>query len=581
MDAADGFTYAGHDPTTRGTSPAPAGTQRGAAYPPHRADAARRTHTAAWAGLVASSIRSHATQPDHATEPARDPNRTACILTAHLTARAQLPHLAPPRHQHPTGLPTEPPPPTQSPPVPPGSRRPLPARALMAPNPKRRKARRGVEAIEDITQMALEQGLLGPLGVDYSPTSENPLFASLLSDLSSRAYKATDIPRLRSALPWFGSFVTESGRVPFIPAFGATKMEGQVYNRCTLDAFGEYLRQSTPRGWTARGHLSAQCIDGYVSAIRLFRSREARYEIAEPDDSMVGPLLRKMMRKEDGPAGSRAKNTGLRAQNMRDAARNKFPRDGVTNAVRWAAATTGLNLVLRGGEIGITDSADIDLSRIITWRSILWQSPCEESKWRPWFIMRVVPIKDQKGNGKAYPCCVCRQHDGRFDTNPTDPYDAVAKAWWIRSRPGLPLPLDEDGLPHPQWFQAAPIPDPIPNDVLPTESEAFFSHPNGEPLTTSDVCALGKAIARYAGIDPKHVGAKCFRIGGATDWRAAEGPGATGRVLKMRGRWATDCGEIYSRPLVAEQLHFSVRAGEASGNDLEALCADFAQRRFT
>ena len=41
-------------------------------------------------------------------------------------------------------------------------------------------------------------------------------------------------------------------------------------------------------------------------------------------------------------------------------------RAGISNAVRWAAATAALNLVLRGGEVSVCVSAGIDLSRIIT-----------------------------------------------------------------------------------------------------------------------------------------------------------------------------------------------------------------------
>ena len=74
------------------------------------------------------------------------------------------------------------------------------------------------------------------------------------------------------------------------------------------------------------------------------------------------------------------------------------------------------------------------------------------------------------------------------------------------------------------------------------------------------------------------MGAKCFRIGGATDWRAAEGPNGDGRVIKQRGRWASDCTIIYQRPLVEEQLHFARIAGAVESEDLEAVCADFAQQ---
>ena len=446
--------------------------------------------------------------------------------------------------------------------------------------PARRVSRRGTAAIDTLLTMAREQDLLGPLGVEYLPADESPLFSELVNACTSRAYRATDIPRLRTALPWFGSFLLQTKRVPFIPAYGTDRVKGQIYNRCTLDAFTEYLRRATPRGKSMRGHLAADTIDGYVSAIRLFRSREARYEIADPKESMIGELLRKEFRRGDG-VKERPRSLGIRAYHLRLAAENGFPRDGTSNAVRWAAATAALNLVLRGGEVGVCDTADIDLSRIITWKSIEWKQPTKEiwNAGRPWMIIRVVPIKDTFGKGKAYPCPVSRQHTGKFGSDPVDPYDAVAWAWWIRSRPGVPFPTDKRGRPRANWNTSAPIPAPVENDVLPVDREAFFSHPSGEPFCTGQVAALGKAIALYSGVDPTEVGGKCFRIGGATDWRAgSRNTEASGRVLRQRGRWAKDMGEIYARPLVAEQLHYAAKVGAVSTVDLEAHCADLAQR---
>ena len=83
---------------------------------------------------------------------------------------------------------------------------------------------------------------------------------------------------------------------------------------------------------------------------------------------MIAQLLRKEMRNTDGVAGDRARSLGIRAHHLRLAAANGFPRSGVTNAVRWAAATAALNQPRTA--IGISDSIEIDLSRIITWKSI-------------------------------------------------------------------------------------------------------------------------------------------------------------------------------------------------------------------
>ena len=65
---------------------------------------------------------------------------------------------------------------------------------------------------------------------------------------------------------------------------------GQMYNAETLELFAVFLRQSTPKGKTKTDVLSADAVSGYVSAIRIYRSREARYEEGAGD--VTGLYLR-------------------------------------------------------------------------------------------------------------------------------------------------------------------------------------------------------------------------------------------------------------------------------------------------
>ena len=82
---------------------------------------------------------------------------------------------------------------------------------------------------------------------------------------------------------------------------------------------------------------------------------------------------------------------------------------------------------------------------------------------------------------------------------------------------------------------------------------------------------------KLIGVDAAEVGAKAFRIGGATDWREEAGePGA--HIVRQRGRWDSDVAHIYQRPLLAAQLAMAAAVGNARGTDLESLCYGFAQR---
>ena len=173
--------------------------------------------------------------------------------------------------------------------------------------------------------------------------------AQLLESSAGRAMLAADIPRLRTALVWFEAFLAATGRVPFIPAVGPDALSGQLWNRATLDAFREFVRRSPPLGQAARGErVSADTISGYVSAIHLLRSREARYDVCPTEADLLGPLAAKQMRREEPPRGDRRLCRGLRLEHLAAAAK-AVDRSSPTGIVEWATALTSHSALLRGG----------------------------------------------------------------------------------------------------------------------------------------------------------------------------------------------------------------------------------------
>ena len=416
-------------------------------------------------------------------------------------------------------------------------------------------------------------GLTGPLGSppEGRATSDSPSLVQLRERLHRRIAEAQDLPRLLTALRWFASFCAASpDRVPFVPA--ADDIRGQMWNAETLELFAEFIRSSAPRGKTRGDSVSADAISGYVSALRLYRSREARYPIAPGGLLETLRLVVTSMRKEDGPRGQRGRSLGVRAQTLAAAA-TVLDRASPDGAVEWAAAVIAHNAILRGGEVGVPDDADPDEARVITWRSIAWQTPRAESVGRPWLILRVVPIKDPKGSKAAYPIPVPRRHDGAFGADPLCPYDALALAWWLRAGPrGAPFPVTAEGRPEPGWEKRARPRQP---------GFPFFADAMGVPFNTSRVRDIARRVAVAGGMDATEVhtevGAKAFRIGGATDWREESGD-ASAHIVRQRGRWDSDVAHIYQRPLLAAQLAMAAAVGNARGTDLESLCYGFAQR---
>eukprot|EP00965_Chrysotila_dentata_P076575 2528312-Pleurochrysis_carterae.AAC.1 len=74
--------------------------------------------------------------------------------------------------------------------------------------------------------------------------------------------------------------------------------------------------------------------------------------------------------------------------------------------------------------------------------------------------------------------------------------------------------------------------------------------------------------------NPEDFGAKCWRIGGATDLRDVLGDGSQPRndqTARPLARWASDVAEVYQRALVDGQLDASARVASARGVDMEAL----------
>ena len=457
-----------------------------------------------------------------------------------------------------------------------------PAAAARPPPAGQQKRRRDAASLDEVMALAARLGLTGPLGVDFGASAGNGFGSSLLAAAHRRQAEAWDLPRTATALQWTERFVHASGRAPlFLPAVGTDATAGAIWNRTTLDMLGEFIRTAPPMGATKGTCVGADTAQSYVGAIRLLRSREAKYDVAPEHVDLWAPLAFKQMRRADGPPGDRALSRGVRDTTLRRAADAGFDRRPGQPAVDWAAALYAKDAYLRGGEIGVQDGATPDSRRILTWLSFTFMEPRGESLGRPWLLGRVVPIKDVDARRGGYPTPTCRRHDGPFGADPTCPYDAVALAWWCRrARAGAPFPVDGQGRPAARWWllcegagRAA---------TAPPDSSPFFTTASGAAFTTSDVRRLARSIAAAAhGVcteepPPGEVGAKAFRIGGATDGRAKLGD-RSADVLKQRGRWQSDVAAIYQRPLLAEQLSLSGQVVPDAAGGLEDVCLGFAQ----
>ena len=327
----------------------------------------------------------------------------------------------------------------------------------------------------------------------------------------------------------------------------------------TLDLFAEYLRE---RGSRKRGAgaatVSAQHISSLVSAVRIAAEREQRCLLTHKADNLIAPLLFRHYRREDGPPKQRKLSRGIRAQHLRKAAAAGYDRTSPRGLVEWAVATLSLNLLLRGGEVGVTKRGNkLDPARDITFSSFEWMAPCAESRLRPWLAVDVLGIKDSNFKNKVVRMLVCRRHRWEECPRGGDPacaYDAVLALWEAT--------MHTVALAERQYRGGC--------------ARAFFINEKGEPWCTRDSQHLAQKIGACVGFDPNEVGGKAFRIGGATDMRDVHG-GHAQLLIKERGRWASDVAQLYQRALLSAQLDSSAGMAAAESRDLEEALAGWSQ----
>ena len=394
---------------------------------------------------------------------------------------------------------------------------------------------------------------------DQQAAELGTLLTALQASLRARVRAGWDVKRMGTALTWAEDFVIDSGREPlFLPLEYVGELAPLVYNQSTLDFLAEYMVR---RGSIQRGRLgtalASDTISTVVGQVALMAADGFHYRVTVPAVNTVMARSMKELRREAGPPGSRRECQGLRAQHFRlVAARPTWDRVSGYGLLRWRASITAHNALLRGGEPGAVEGRDFDTQRGLTIASVELREPCADSDWCEWLILLVVAIKDFRARHRAVPMLVRRRNPLAlvpFGSDPLCPYDAIAGQLWQR----------QAEVPASQWA-VAPL----------------FARADGAAIDTGDMRAFAEEMAaevRLAGGTIGLVGAKSWRVGGATDMRDIFGVEYAPQLIRERGRWASDVALIYQRALARAHLDGSARVGDAVGLDLESLCAGWVQ----
>lgn len=416
-----------------------------------------------------------------------------------------------------------------------------------------------------IRAMAAAMNLLGPPGGgeerrDVWNTRPSPgeraTVAALRTGADLRLTSFVEEGRanhLRTALRWLERFFSAMpSRVPFVPYQHAGDLRSAAYNEETFRLFAEFVRQhGSVRSGSGGMAVSASTISDYVSALRAFLSREAGYNLRLEGGNLRFPKQMQHMRKEDGPAGQRELSRGMTARILRKLLHaSGFFSSKREHLLRWAVLWLAHNLLMRGGELGVSDRATFSPTTGLTIADFEWVEPSEETAFFAALIVDMVPIKDTLNMRQRTPCPIRRVSSRATHRLPVEPeacaWDAVRRYWLVRSRE----------VPPEQWVQAP-----------------FFAHADGTPVCTSDVRAFIRQAATAAGeLEPDDFYARALRIGGATDLYFIMG-GATEAegVLRKRGRWCSAIGQIYARISATAMLSTSAALPQADSVDLEAF----------
>jgi hypothetical protein len=372
-----------------------------------------------------------------------------------------------------------------------------------------------------------------------------------------RARETWDLGRLATALEYLVEVVDDTKRAPFMPLRYIGEIEALVHNQETLEMLAEHIRVRGSRQPGQKGRrLKSDTVDTYVSAIKTFVSFETHYEITATQVNVVMPRAAKRSRQTQGPPGTRKLSRGMRAHMLVKLVALGYNRGSARMLMRWAAGLAAHNLLLRGGELGLVTGWTFDPSRDATFGAIEFKEPCADSEWRPWLTWDVVPVKDKEARNRICPMAVRRrQLGGAEGADAMCLYDAIRMHWRAATGREPPAVGRASGA---------------------IAQQPIFIGRYGDIWDTRDTKELAQEYAEALGLDTHEFGAKAFRIGGALDWRDVFKHDAE-RIITERGRWHSDIGVIYARALAEAHLRGSAAVGDATGADLESLCAGWAQ----
>ena len=348
-------------------------------------------------------------------------------------------------------------------------------------------------------------------------------------------------------LHWIALFlIAFPHRTLVLPLHGKDHAQNARHNDETLAAIQLFIRE---HGSIARGKagdtVRSDTIAAVGSTFRAYRQVEAGYRLRVPEFSVLIPTLNRQIKGQDGPTAARKLELGVGPAQLDTAYHRGFDWTSERGKFEWAICHTLIQVVGRGGEPGLTDDRKLESfpwnpSKDCVVDDVKWLT-AEHMGGRPALDFWWFPIKDPEHTKKKVPIRITRTHDGPLGSKHLDPYDAIW-AWWRL----------------------------VASTLSPSERKTrpLFSF-CGVTIRTRGVATIAKKIATSIGEDPALVGAKSFRIAGATRIYEEYDLAEAEHILTRRGRWCSEIKFLYARLSSARQVEVSRRMALVGSTDME------------
>jgi hypothetical protein len=410
--------------------------------------------------------------------------------------------------------------------------------------------------MEDLQRWAGELGMNGNLGdiaLDDdawdgdADTDERRSFDALLQRVRKRAHGANAesyLGKIKTMLHWLALYkLAFPNRTLILPLYGEKHAQNAKHNDETLASVLLFIRE---HGSIAKGRagdtVRSDAISAVGSTFRAYRQVEAGCKLRVAEFNVLTPALTRQMRGEDGPSAERKLELGVGPTELNKAWQRGWDITSERGVYEWALMHTLIQVVGRGGEPGFTDDrrTPFEPQKDCAVSDVKFLS-AEEMGGMPALDFWWFPIKDVQNKKKKIPVRITRTHHGEPNSNHLDPFDAIV-AWWSRVARTLTL---EQRKTTP-LFQL--------NNVI---------------VRTKQVAALAKRVATFIGDNPALVGAKSFRIAGASAIYHHYGFQEASHILERRGRWDSDVQFLYARLSSARQVEVSRRMALPEGTSME------------